>query len=152
MLVGARWGTHAFGVIRRQALQQTRLLPNFAGNDRVMLAELALLGRFQSSPEQLFLRRMYPNGSWTLSNEELKGYLCTDGEAYSQRARQVEAYFSAPRGKPIGTLDKLVCTMMVAAHCVRIGAQALTRKEARNAAQRSAWRLRVEVSNSEVLK
>jgi glycosyltransferase involved in cell wall biosynthesis len=152
VLVGARWGTHAFGVIRRRALQQTRLLPNFASNDRVLLAELALLGRFRSSPEQLFLRRLYPNGSWTLSKEELKGYLCTDGKAYSRRARQVEAYFSAPRGKPIGTLDKLVCTTMVAAHCVRIGAQALTGNKSRMAAQKSAWRIRAEVSSSEVLK
>jgi hypothetical protein len=43
-----------FAVIRREALRQTRLLPNFAGSDRAMLAELALLGRFRSVPERLF--------------------------------------------------------------------------------------------------
>ena len=93
VLTGACWGTHCFGVIRREALLKTRLLPNFAGSDRVMLGELALLGRFKSSPEPLFLRRLCPNGSWTLSREELKGYLSTDGQAYSRRARQIEAYF-----------------------------------------------------------
>jgi Glycosyl transferase family 2 len=150
VLTGACWGTQSFGVIRREALLKTRLLPNFAGSDRVMLAELALLGRFKSTPEPLFLRRLCPNGSWTLSREELKGYLSTDGATYSRRARQLEAYFSAARGKPIGTLDKLLCTIMVAAHCVKIGGRALTRKDARDTAERSAWRHPAEASSSEL--
>lgn len=152
VLAGARWGTHCFGVIRREALFKTRLLPNFSGSDRVLLGELALLGRFKSSHELLFLRRLCHNGSWTFSQEELKGYLSTDGKGYSRRARQIEAYFCAPRGKPLGTLEKLVCTVMVAAHCVKIGGRALTRKDARDTRERSAWRDPVEASNSEVVK
>lgn len=150
VLVGARWGSHCFGVIRREALQQTGLLPNFAGNDRVMLAELALLGRFRANPERLFMRRLYPNGSWTLSKEDLKGYLSTNGEAYSRRARQLKAYFSAPRGKPIGPLEKLLCAAMVGAHCVKIGAQALAGKDARGTAEASAWRFEAEAPGGEI--
>jgi hypothetical protein len=137
VLTGACWGTHCFGVIRREALLKTRLLPNLAGSDRARLAELALLGRFKSSPEPRFLRRLCPNGSWTLGREELKGYLCTDGEVYSRRTRQLEAYFSTPRGKPIGTLNKLVCTGMVAVRA-RMN-------------ERSAWR-QPGASSSEVVK
>jgi len=142
VLTLARKGNHSFGVIRREALQQTRLQANFVTSDRTMLAELALLGRFRSSPERLFLKRLHPDVSWTLSREELKGYLSTDGVAYSRRARQLEAYFSAPRGKPIGTGEKLVCTAMVAAHCLKIAAQSLIGKEAHYAVQKSAWRNR----------
>jgi hypothetical protein len=152
VLTGACWGTHSFGVMRREALLKTRLLPNFAGSDRVMLGELALLGRFKSSPEPLFLRRLCPYGSWTLSREALKGYLSTNGESYSRRARQVEAYFSAPRGKPISPLEKLLCTTMVAAHCVKIAGRALSRKDARDAKERSAWRHPAEASDSEVVR
>ena len=151
VLTGACWGTHCFGVIRREALLKTRLLPNLAGSDLAMLAELALLGRFKSSPEPRFLRRLCPNGSWTLGREELKGYLSTDGEVYSRRTRQLEAYFSTPRGKPIGTLNKLVCTGMVAVHCVKISVEALAGKDAREMKERSAWR-RPGVSSSEVVK
>jgi glycosyltransferase involved in cell wall biosynthesis len=140
VLTGARWGTHQFGVIRRASLQQTRLEPNFAGGDRVLLAELALLGRFQSSPERLFLKRIHPGVSWALNKSELKSLLSTDGKPYWRRARQLEAFFSAPMGKPIVTLDKSICTMMVAAHCVRTACQALAGKEARNAAQGLVWR------------
>lgn len=141
VLARARWGTHQFGVIRRASLQQTRLDQNFSGGDRAMLVELALLGRFQSSPERLFLKRIHPDVSWALNQRELKSWLSNDGKPYWRRARQLEAFFSAPRGKPIMMLDKTICTMMVAAHCVRVACRALAGNEARNAAQGSAWRV-----------
>ena len=141
VLARARWGTHQFGVIRRASLQQTRLDQNFSGGDRAMLAELALLGRFQSSPERLFLKRIHPDVSWALNKGELKNTLSTDGKAYWRRARQLEAFFSAPRGKPIMTLDKSICTMMVAAHCVRTACGAgVAGNKAREVAQGLIWR------------
>jgi glycosyltransferase involved in cell wall biosynthesis len=140
VLAQARWGTHMFGVIRRVSLQRTRLHANFASSDRVMLAELALLGRFQSNPERLFLKRFHANVGWALNQSELRSFLCPDDKAYWRRARQLESFFSAPRRKPIGTLAKFICTMMVAAHCVRTASQALARKDARNAAQGLLWR------------
>jgi glycosyltransferase involved in cell wall biosynthesis len=140
VLARARWGTHMFGVIRRQALEQTCRLPKFAGGDRAMLAELALLGRFRSSQERLFLKRFHANVSWVLNQKELKGFLSTDGKAYSRRVRQLKAFFSAPWGKPVGVLSKSICVILVAAHCVKITAHMLARKEARNAAQGTVWR------------
>ena len=140
VLTRARWGTHQFGVIRRASLEQTRLEQNFAGGDRAMLAELALLGRFQSTPQRLFLKRIHPDASWALNQRELKSWLSNDGKPYWRRARQLEAFFSAPKGKPIVMLDKSICTMMVAAHCLRTACGALAGKEARNAAQGLVWR------------
>jgi glycosyltransferase involved in cell wall biosynthesis len=146
VLARARWGSHMFGVMRREALQRTHLLPNFAGSDRAMLAELALLGRFRAVPERLFLKRFHAGVSWALNKRELKGFLSTDGKAYSRRARQLKAFFSAPRGKPVGILTKATCTAMVAVHCAKTAAQALARKEARYAAQGAVWRSKTEVS------
>jgi glycosyltransferase involved in cell wall biosynthesis len=141
VLTRARWGTHQFGVIRRSILQQTRLDQNFEGGDRAMLAELALLGRFQSSQERLFLKRIHPGVSWALNKSELKNWLSTDGKTYWRRARQLEAFFSAPRGKPLRTLDKSICTMMVAAHCVRTACGAgVAGNKAHNVAQGMIWR------------
>jgi cellulose synthase/poly-beta-1,6-N-acetylglucosamine synthase-like glycosyltransferase len=140
VLARARWGSHMFGVVRRQALEQTCLLPNFAGSDRPMLAELALLGRFRSSQERLFLKRFHVNVSWALNQKELKSFLSTDGKPYSRRVRQLKAFFSVPRGKPVGVLSKSICVILVAAHCVKITAHILARKEARNAAQGTVWR------------
>jgi glycosyltransferase involved in cell wall biosynthesis len=149
VLAHARWGTLVFGVIRRQFLQQTHLLPNFAGGDRAVLAELALLGRFQSSRERLFLKRFHANVSWALNQRELKNFLSTDGKPYWRRSRQLQAFFLAPRGKPIGAREKSICAMMVAAHCIRIAGQVLAGKEARNAAQGLVWRHKDEGTKGE---
>lgn len=46
-----------FGVIRADVLDRTGLLGHFPSCDRVMLAELALHGRFVRIPERLFLHR-----------------------------------------------------------------------------------------------
>jgi glycosyltransferase involved in cell wall biosynthesis len=146
VLSRARWGSHMFAVMRREALLRTHLLPNFAGSDRAMLAELALLGRFRAVPEPLFFKRFHAGVSWALNQRELKGFLSTDGKAYSRRARQLRAFFSAPRGKPLGTITKAMCTGLVAAHCVKITVQTLARKEARHAAQGALWRSKTEAS------
>jgi glycosyltransferase involved in cell wall biosynthesis len=140
VLSRARWGSHMFAVMRREALERTHLLPNFAGGDRAMLAELALLGRFRAVPERLFLKRFHAAVSWALNQRELKSFLSTDGKAYSRRARQLKAFFSAPRGKPVRALTKAACTAMVAVHCAKITAQTIVRKESRNAAQGTVWR------------
>lgn len=140
VLARARWGSHMFGLMRREALGQTQLLLNFAGSDRAMLAELALLGRFQSSPDILFKKRFHEHVSWALNQAELKNFLSTDGKAYSRRARQLHAFFNTARGKPVGVGTKAACVLMVAAHSARVAFQTLEQKEARNAAQGSVWR------------
>ena len=131
------WGTHMFGVIRRASLEQTRLHRNFVGCDRALLLELALLGRFRSTPERLFLKRPYMSRSFR-NQRERNSYLSTDGKPYWYRGRQLKAFFSAPRGKPIGPVDKFICTMMVAARCVQISS--LPGKAARRSAQALARR------------
>ena len=52
-----------FGVIRRGALAETRLIAPYLGSDRVLLAELALKGRFKRVPEKLFHSREHPERS-----------------------------------------------------------------------------------------
>ena len=145
VLSDARWGTHMFGVMRRDVLQKTRLIPNFSGGDRAMLAELALLGRFRCSSEVLFLKRFHEDASCHLTERELVAWLSTDGKPYSRRARQLKAYFATPRGKPVGPITKTACVFLVAAHSFRVAAQALAGKDARRAAQGLAWRTRSSV-------
>lgn len=144
VLSSARWGSHMFAVIRRAALRQTQLLPNFAGSDRAMLAELALLGRFRSVPERLYLKRFHAGVSWALNQRELKSFLSTDGRAYSRRARQIKAYFGAPSGKPVSAKTKAMCAAFVAGHCMKTAVEALTRKDARTAVQGAVWRNKTE--------
>lgn len=53
----------AFGVIRTDCLRRTGLIGSFAQSDRVLLAELALHGRFVECPEALYRHREHPGRS-----------------------------------------------------------------------------------------
>ena len=48
-----------FGVIRHPMLMHTGLLGTYDSSDKVLLAEMAMLGRFWEIPERLFLRRYH---------------------------------------------------------------------------------------------
>lgn len=135
----ARWGTHMFGVIRRDILRRTALLPNFAGSDRAMLAELALLGRFRCAEERLFLKRFHPDVSCELDQKQLRNFLSTDGKSYSRRLRQMQAFFGAPRGKPIGLASKGACCMLVAAHSADVAVQYVSQPDPRKASHGYGW-------------
>jgi glycosyltransferase involved in cell wall biosynthesis len=57
------WVNSITGLIRRDALAKTRLMPTYPGGDYRLLAELSLLGKFHEIPERLFLRRLHPQAS-----------------------------------------------------------------------------------------
>jgi glycosyltransferase involved in cell wall biosynthesis len=71
---GARLRTlrfvEVFGVIRTKTLKQTDLIGKYPYADRVLLAELALFGRFINIPEFLFTLRDHPERSARLKNPE----------------------------------------------------------------------------------
>jgi glycosyltransferase involved in cell wall biosynthesis len=49
-----------FGLMRRSALEKTSLEPSYVGGDKVVLAELSLIGRFHLLEDSLFYRRCHP--------------------------------------------------------------------------------------------
>lgn len=57
------WVNSIIGVIRRSALQKTRLMPDYPGGDFRLLGELSLLGKFYEVPEYLFIRRLHERSS-----------------------------------------------------------------------------------------
>lgn len=59
----SHWANVALGLMRREALAHTRLLPSYPGGDFRMLAELSLIGKFYEIPEYLFMRRLHERSS-----------------------------------------------------------------------------------------
>jgi hypothetical protein len=55
--------SEVFGLIRADVLGGTRLIAPFVASDRVLLAELALRGRFHEVPALLFANRDHPHRS-----------------------------------------------------------------------------------------
>jgi glycosyltransferase involved in cell wall biosynthesis len=58
------WCFEVYGLSRRAVLSQTRLIASYTGSDRVLLAELALYGRFQEIPSCLFFNREHASRSF----------------------------------------------------------------------------------------
>jgi hypothetical protein len=56
-------GYDVFGLIRTDVLRRTRLQDRYVASDRVLRAELNLLGRIRILPERLFFNRDHPNRS-----------------------------------------------------------------------------------------
>ena len=54
------WCHPVFGLVRRDVLQKTGLIGNFASSDKVLLGELAILGKCYEYPEHLAYRRLHP--------------------------------------------------------------------------------------------
>lgn len=67
------WCNAIYGLIRRDVLARTRLMGSFGGSDAVLLAELALYGRFAEVPERLFFRRIHQQAySFEISTERMR--------------------------------------------------------------------------------
>lgn len=60
---GASANVYNFGLIRRSALQKTRLLGNYIMADCNVVSFLALLGRFHELPQHLLFLRAHPGSS-----------------------------------------------------------------------------------------
>ncbi len=58
-----RWDFEVFGLIRMDVLRHTRMMARYVASDRVLRAELSLLGRYFILPERLCFDRDHPNRS-----------------------------------------------------------------------------------------
>lgn len=59
----AAWCKEVFGLIRSETLKGTALIGGYPASDEILLAELALLGRFIILPQALFSNREHPDRS-----------------------------------------------------------------------------------------
>jgi glycosyltransferase involved in cell wall biosynthesis len=66
-------GTPVYGVMRANALKQTRLIDAFFSSDYVLFAELAMLGEILEIPELLLLKRFHPERS-VLAHKTVQQY------------------------------------------------------------------------------
>jgi glycosyltransferase involved in cell wall biosynthesis len=63
VLCNMNWCFEIYGLIRQSALERVPLMPSYYGGDKVVLAELSLIGRFHLLERPLFYRRCHPGQS-----------------------------------------------------------------------------------------
>jgi glycosyltransferase involved in cell wall biosynthesis len=66
-------GTPLYGVMRANALRQTRLIDAFLSSDYVLFAELAMLGEIWELPELLLRKRFHPARA-TVAHQKMKDF------------------------------------------------------------------------------
>ncbi len=102
-----------FGLIRSDVLRRTRLLQDFAGCDRVLLAELALAGRFYEAPEVLFVHREHKKRSTHEYRSEQTRTAWFNpskaGRPAFPHGRMILGYLGAIRRAHVPLSDKLRC-------------------------------------------
>jgi glycosyltransferase involved in cell wall biosynthesis len=101
------------GLIRRRVLATTRLQGPYRGSDTVLLAELALRGKFHEIPEPLFFRRWHP-GTSMQSHATVEDHMrwfdpAWRGRAALPRLRQLLGHARAIYEAPLDWLEKAEC-------------------------------------------
>ena len=102
-----------FGLTRNDVLQRTGLHGNYADSDRVLLAELALHGRFHRIPEFLFFRRAHAQQSTAIAPDR-QARTVWFNPAYGDQLifphfRELREYLAVIRRVPAGRLDRVSC-------------------------------------------
>jgi len=95
VLRGVGYGYPLWGLVRSEALRNTRLM-GFVLADHVLLAELALLGEFREIQEVRFQLRMHTGNAWALCSEEQGTVAWEDNAKANKRSRQAMMVWHDP--------------------------------------------------------
>jgi hypothetical protein len=112
-----------FGVIRIDTLRRTSLISDYAGCDRVLLAQLALDGKFHEVPEVLFLHREHRKRSTkAYRNEQTRTVWFNParaGRPVYPHVRMLNGYARVVAGADVPIGDKAACLAMLVPWSIR---------------------------------
>jgi glycosyltransferase involved in cell wall biosynthesis len=109
-------GTPAYGVIRANALKQTRLIDAFFSSDYVLFAELAMLGEILELPEPLLRKRFHPARSMVAHKtaQEYDAWLDTRlplrPRVLLQRDKLAFEYLRSAWHLPLSPYERVMCS------------------------------------------
>ncbi len=105
------------GVIRVSALRRTRYDRPYPAGDRVLMAELALRGKFRLLPEVMLYRRVSPKSATShLSSADMLRFLDPNAKIDARTWIQHADYFGAIARADIPLAEKLACARAAARH------------------------------------
>jgi glycosyltransferase involved in cell wall biosynthesis len=113
--------TEVFGLIRASFLRRTSLIGPYYGSDKVLLAELALLGRFEHIAEPLFRRRCHPRQSGYKNTREREEWITglTQNRIVFPQRKVLLGYFNALASSPLGVSQRMRGMMALARYIAR---------------------------------
>ena len=98
-----------FGLVRRDALENTSLIGNYYGSDKVLLAELSVIGKLVRTPNKLFVRRCHRGQSGYKSTKEREVWIRGRGTraVTFPQWRVFRGYAGALTSSDLSAADKL---------------------------------------------
>jgi glycosyltransferase involved in cell wall biosynthesis len=112
-----------FGVVRASVLRKTMLISDYAGCDRVLLAQIALAGKFHEVPEVLFLHREHKKRSTKqFKNVQTRSAWFNParaGKPDAPHVRMLKGYARVVTEADVPITDKLVCMAMLVPWSIR---------------------------------
>jgi len=122
ILLGGTCGVDAFGVVRSAAMGRTRLLLPFYGAEKILLAELALQGRYHEIPEPLFQMRVHEAGSGALATAAAQQAYVAPGAGNPRYARLqiLRAFATAIARHPLSVADRAACLSALASYVFQL--------------------------------
>ena len=121
ILLGAGGTMDVFGLIRSDAMQNTSLQLPIYGGDKVFVAKLSLMGRFQEIPEVLFFKRVVPCGSGALTTAvEQQRWIDPSQSSRGIRLRLLRAYARAIDQTPLRVAERVLCYLALVRYLLQI--------------------------------
>ena len=117
------WSARSEGVFRSQALRRTHMLLPVFGYEKVLMAELALIGRFHDVPETLFFQRIHPQAMSAIATSvERQQIFEPQGPRVSvlPRLRLLAGYMRAVRQADCRLGERLRCMAWISAYLLQV--------------------------------
>ena len=121
VLQRVNWCFAIFGIIRSHILRQTSLQESYFGCDKVLLAQLALLGPFRQVRETLFHYRFHSRTSRLLSWRERQRFVDPNVSVLIPAFHTFKGYLQAPRVTASPPLHQIRCAGSVMRMFLRPG-------------------------------
>ena len=112
-----------FGLIRRSALEKTSLQPSYVGGDKVVLAELSLIGQFHLLEAPLFYRRCH-SGQFSMAGSgsyRAKWFSGRKEHIFWQQLKLLAGYSRAPFSTELRPYQRYRCLSAVCRRAVTRG-------------------------------
>jgi glycosyltransferase involved in cell wall biosynthesis len=112
-----------YGLMRRSAMSRTSLLGHFSASDKVLLAQMALLGPFWLGPEVLFYRRCHAEQFSARSSGSYRAiwYSGRQDSLLAQQLKLLSAYWRSANMYQLGIANRSRCFLAIARRALSRG-------------------------------
>jgi hypothetical protein len=111
-----------YGLMRSEIVKKTELQKNYTNSDRVLLAELALYGKFHELPEYLFYKRIHPKNIYLNCRTRMAWFDPSyKGQIVFPWWMQLFDYIRTITQMPISKFNKMMCYLVIVEWIVLFG-------------------------------